>query len=292
MLKLAAAYLAPFQEVLYLDADSAPLVPPESLFTLPEYVKSGSMFWPDTFCQRPALFSELISMGLISERDAPQVNEHETESGQWLLNKKRHREALEFIMLLGTHAEFGFSKAFGDKDLFRGGFALAGKNHEYYLVPVSMGFAWGQSEPNKKNERVMRGYVQHSPQGKALFHHRAGWETKYDFQNPEGRPLDALSAPLPFTWTGRYWPFPYPGSMDDSRLKYIDPKECPYTADDLASAVEECGAEFSGQPSQRVPLFGIAGSMIEGVHSAQEKGWKWVVEARKNEKLLFENRRG
>lgn len=115
VLKLAAAYLVPFQEVLYLDADSALLVSPDSLFELKEYKQRGSLFWPDTPCQRPAIFNELINVGLIEDRDAPGPGERETESGQWLLDRHLHREALEYTMLLGTHAGYTFTKAFGDK---------------------------------------------------------------------------------------------------------------------------------------------------------------------------------
>ena len=114
-MKLAAAYLIPFQQILYLDADAAPLVHPDELFELEEYTNTGAVFWPDTPCQRPQVFTELIQMGLIGEEDAPKPDEHETEAGMWLLDRRRHREALEYTMLMATHAEFTFTKAFGDK---------------------------------------------------------------------------------------------------------------------------------------------------------------------------------
>ena len=101
--------------MLYLDADSAPLVSPDSLFDLKEYKDHGSLFWPDTMCQRPSLFNELVDMGLIMEESAPKRQEWESETGQWLLDRRLHREPLEFIMLMGTHADYTFTKAFGDK---------------------------------------------------------------------------------------------------------------------------------------------------------------------------------
>ena len=115
VLKLAAAYLVPYQQVLYLDSDSAPLVSPDTLFDLKEYKKQGSLFWPDTPCQRPGLFNELIDMNLMGEDDAPAPGERESESGQWLLDRRLHREPLEYALLLGTHAEYTFTQAFGDK---------------------------------------------------------------------------------------------------------------------------------------------------------------------------------
>lgn len=288
-LKLAASYLVPFQQILYFDSDSAPLVSPDSLFELPGYKKSGALFWPDTPCSRPAVFDELIGMGLMDEEDAPAVREErQTEAGQWLLDRRRHREPLEYIMLLATHADFTFARAFGDKDLFRAGFALAGAASDYVLSPDGLGFAWGPPDAANNGSRLMRGYVQFSAAGQPLFHHRAGWETKYNANRPEGRPLDAFSGPLPCAWTDREWPFEEPGARDDAALRMVDPAACPYALDEsFGEAVAACGGGFKGEPGQRMPIYDIDGSVAAGVHRAQEAGWARLVEVRSKDALLF-----
>lgn len=43
----ALCYVARHREVLLLDADSMPLLHPDTLFSSPQYVAHGSLFWPD-----------------------------------------------------------------------------------------------------------------------------------------------------------------------------------------------------------------------------------------------------
>eukprot|EP00890_Picochlorum_soloecismus_P006573 jgi/Picsp_1/740/NSC_04229-R1_hypothetical protein CHLNCDRAFT_139528 [Chlorella variabilis] len=281
VLKLAAAYFVPYQEILYLDADSTPLSNPMDMFSLPEYKKSGSLFWPDTPCQRPRLFDQLIEIGLIEEEEAPRRDEHESESGQWLLNRKSHREAIEFTLSMGSHSDFTFSHAFGDKDLFRAGFALAGKAKNYSLVSVPLGFAWSSPKQDEKEERIMRGYIQFSPDGQPMFHHRAGWLTKYDFTSTESLDLDAISCPLSCGWLRAYWPMPYPGTMDNTRLTTVDKENCSYSIDSsFKEATDKCNSGFTGDPNEKIPLFPIANSVIESIHDSLESAWKTALKGR------------
>lgn len=283
VLKLAAAYFVPYQEILYLDADSTPLSDPLDMFSLPEYQKSGSLFWPDTPCQRPGLFNQLIDMGLIGEEEAPRQDEHESESGQWLLHRKSHREAIEFTLAMGSHSDFTFAHAFGDKDLFRAGFALAGKAKNYSLVSVPLGFAWSSPKPDAKEERIMRGYIQFSPDGQPMFHHRAGWLTKYDFSSTESRDLDAISCPLSCSWLRRYWPMPYPGTMDNTRLITVDKENCSFSIDNsFKEATNKCNSGFTGDPDEKIPLFPIANSVIEHIHNSLDSAWKTALKGKED----------
>lgn len=292
VLKLAAAYFAPYQEILYLDADSSPLADPDTMFSMEEYKKTGALFWPDTPCSRPGLFGQLIDMNLIEEKDAPYVFDHETESGQWLLNRRIHREPLEYTMAMGSHSDFTFSYAFGDKDLFRAGFALAGDAKKYHLIPTKLGFAWSAAaavnqedeEDNNNNqeeegERTMRGYIQFSSHGEPLFHHRAGWKTKYEFDEHEERDLDSISSPLSCEWLRNYWPMEYPGVMSQDRLNPIRKNTCAYSVASFGKAVKKCGSEFTGKSHERVPIFNIKGSHIERVHKAMQTAWKKALDA-------------
>lgn len=288
-LKLFAAYAAPYQEILFLDADSTPVVRPESLFNLSEYTATGALFWPDTPCQTPLLFHDLVKMGLMSEDQLP---DRETESGQWLLDRRRHREALEYALMLATHDEYTFYRAFGDKDLFRAGFSLSNTSSEYGLMATPIGFAWGPPDTSskKKNARLMRGYIQFSSDSQPLFHHRAGWECKYVLERPEGRPLDAISAPLPCEWTMKNWPFEYPGERDDDVLQLMEGcgREAPLET--FGDSVQSCAPHFDGSAGQRVPIFMIKGSAVEGVHNALESAWRRLQDAKIEKPILFENR--
>jgi len=176
------------------------------------------------------------------------------------------------------------------QDLFRVGFALAGAGESYHLVEVGLGFAWSPADPKRNNARIRRGYVEHSTRGQRLFHHRAGWNSKNDPSATENRTLDAISAPLPCAWSTKHWPFDYPGERDDSLLQEIDPEDCAYNVDHFAKAVDTCSGGFDGSEDQRVPLFRIKGSHMEGVHNALEDAWQLVLSARRKQPLLFENR--
>ena len=134
----------------------------------------------------------------------------------------------------------------------------------------------------------MRGYVQFSQSGQPLFHHRAGWESKYDVEKPEGRPLDAFSGPLPCAWTMREWPFESPGEKDDSELQLVDQNNCPHDINKFAAAVDKCNGDFSGNDSERMPIYSIKDSAAADVHHAQETGWQRLIAARNRNAKLFE----
>lgn len=290
-IKLVATYLAPFKEVLYLDVDSTPLVPPETLFDLPAYKRSGSLFWPCIMTGRAKIFEDLIQMGLITEANAP-ADMIQTESGQMLYDKRRHREALEYVLFLAGRTDFTFKRAYGDKEMFLGGFALAGAAKDYSLVPEKLAFAWSpaKNETRKSTARRLRGVVQFSPvDGRPAFLHRAGHGAqKFRLDAPEGRPVDVISGPLPREWAfdtykelnSRPWP--------ETMFQVIDPGKCPYSLNrGFPSAAARCGEGFGGKEGEQVPVFAVAGSAMAEVLAAQDVGWKRLLEIRKQNPKLF-----
>ena len=302
-IKLAAAYLAPFKEILFLDGDSTPLVPPESLFDLPEYKRTGALFWPDKPPQRPPIFTELIKMGLIAEADAPEGLIRQTEAGEFLLDRRRHREPLEYIMFLGTRSDITFTMSYGDKELFYAGFALAGAAANYSLARREMGMAWGPVERYEKTEerateadkgRALRGYVQFSPDdGRPLFMHRTGdsriLQTKYRLGMLGGKPVDVISGPLPRSWSylmfntrhsDPAWPV--------SDFLVVRPKVCPFSLDaSFGDAAAQCSAGFDGEEGQALPVYRVAGSAMADVLAEQDVGWERLLAARKADPELF-----
>lgn len=134
----------------------------------------------------------------------------------------------------------------------------------------------------------MRGYIQFSSDGEPLYHHRAGWKTKYEFNRQEGRDLDTISSPLSCEWLRRYWTMKYPGVMIRDRLQMIDTDVCSYSVQMFHSAVKQCGSNFTGKPDERVPLFSINNSEIECVHKAITTACNLAFDAREEYKnILF-----
>jgi len=58
-LKVLALYLAPFEEIIWMDSDSIPLQDPSTLFRLKSYREKGNVFWPDFWQEPVGLWTEL-----------------------------------------------------------------------------------------------------------------------------------------------------------------------------------------------------------------------------------------
>ena len=139
--KILALYASPYQHVLLLDSDSVPLIDPALLFASEAYAKHGNVFWPDRWCEPVPLFDELIRGGNNdsnnnnnnNDDDTPD-NFRQTDSGQVLLDRRRHQDVLEYLLFLNAHDEFTYGLAYGDKDTFEAAFLLAGKRDAFYQV--------------------------------------------------------------------------------------------------------------------------------------------------------------
>jgi alpha 1,2-mannosyltransferase len=91
-LKALALLLSSFQQILYLDSDSIPLLDPQSeLFSRPPYTHTGFVGWPDFWLGTEAAeFYAIAGMGEFPE-NLPQTS---SESGQLLIDKGRHLRTL------------------------------------------------------------------------------------------------------------------------------------------------------------------------------------------------------
>jgi alpha 1,2-mannosyltransferase len=96
-LKALALLLSSFQQILYLDSDSIPLVNPQSeLFSRPPYTHTGFVGWPDFWLGTEAAeFYAIAGMGSFPE-NLPRTS---SETGQLLINKNVHLRTL----LLATY---------------------------------------------------------------------------------------------------------------------------------------------------------------------------------------------
>ncbi|GLI65423.1 hypothetical protein VaNZ11_008989 [Volvox africanus] len=147
--KVYALLQSEFREVLMIDADSLPLRNPGTLFDDPRFVQYGSLFWPDAWTGQahPSVYDvygidypkaeRVLSMGLgFGRRDA--------ESGQLLIDRARHLDVLEALLLINRRPDANRNMLWGDKDTFSLAFAAVGKAHCYnqVAVPPSIYFTW------------------------------------------------------------------------------------------------------------------------------------------------------
>lgn len=142
-IKPYAVLLTSFDDILFLDADCAPLKNPEYVFDDPSYKEYGNMFWPDY-----GVNSNLIRPSWITE--TPQFPKgFETESGQFVVNKTRCMTGIVNAWLLNKHQKFFYKQYYGDKDLFRLGFVMAGV--PFYQLTLSPGIIgsdyWETGQP-------------------------------------------------------------------------------------------------------------------------------------------------
>jgi hypothetical protein len=125
-LKSFAVLWSRFAEVLLLDADQIPAVDPAVAFNWPEYQKSGAVFWPDVVeLREDNPIWDLVGL--------PKAQLRSFESGQVLVDKRRHWKALCATYLLNAAAETVYQLIYGDKDTFLIGWQIA--QSQFSLVP-------------------------------------------------------------------------------------------------------------------------------------------------------------
>lgn len=156
-LKAYAVANSRFAEVLFLDADQAPVRDPDFLFNTPQYQSSGAVFWPDIIDLR-ADNPIWEWVGLSGEAC------RSWESGQLLIDKRRHWAPLQMALLLNERAETVYAMVYGDKDTFLVAWRLAGAAFE--VVPYRP----------FTDHRVL---IQRDFDGAPLFQHRTNSKWSY-----------------------------------------------------------------------------------------------------------------
>jgi len=219
-----------FRELLFLDADSIPLKNPEFLFTEPEYLKKGTIFWADyphwmlkkeaykAFgCKLPAnlrspgndfaFFSKAIDKD--EEWDIP------VESGQMVVNKSKCWKALRLAMFFCEHSDYYFRFVHGDKETFH----MAWRRLE---APYAMPMYWPDWDVHTT--------LQLGFDGKFLFAHRTGdkWKlsgnTRGEGKIPDEDKSFALLHKLKTIWNGRSWWNAKPNTEEKALIKKLRDK--------------------------------------------------------------------
>jgi alpha 1,2-mannosyltransferase len=91
-LKSLAMLLSSFENVLYLDSDSIPLIKPETeLFATEPYTSTGLVIWPDFWIstESPSFYTA-VGLGEMPSN----LPEASSEAGQLLINKRKHLKTL------------------------------------------------------------------------------------------------------------------------------------------------------------------------------------------------------
>ncbi|GMF28049.1 unnamed protein product [Phytophthora lilii] len=158
-----------FDQVLFLDADNVPVRDPSYLIKTTEFTKTGARFWPDYWHPDHTIFF-INAKSLVWELlGTPFVDMFEQESGQILIDRRRHAAPLTLAVFYAFHRPSFFDRlklAWGDKDLFR--FAWLKLGAEFHMIQRPPSVA-GKMFGNSFCGMTM---VQHDSNGEVLFLHR------------------------------------------------------------------------------------------------------------------------
>jgi len=175
-----------FQEVLYLDADTVPLVDPQAAFAWNEYRGTGLLLWPDLVDIRAAnpIWARL---GLKPE-ERPSI-----DSGVLLADKAKAWNLLDLAIVMNEHCEEVYDLLYGDKDTFLISALL--QNQPFGLV-------------GHRPFQLEWDLVQRDPGGEPFLHHRTG--SKWLLHQPNRAmtnsslmaPCEAALAQLRQRWSG------------------------------------------------------------------------------------------
>ncbi len=121
-----AVILSRFEEVLFLDGDNHPTKDPTYLYDMPEYQKTGAVFWPDRIGY-PQNATTWDVWGITPR----ELIQHET--GQILINKRKCWHALQIAMHANQFCDFHYRHSWGDTATYQ--FALLSLNQAYHTIP-------------------------------------------------------------------------------------------------------------------------------------------------------------
>jgi hypothetical protein len=157
-----------FQEVLYLDADTVPLVDPLSALAWDAYRRSGLLMWPDVVDLTAA--NPIWGRIGLAPRDCTSI-----DASILLVDKQRAWDVLDVAVLLNEHVEEVYDVVYGDKDTFL--LSALAVDYDYATIPHRP-FVFDID------------LVHRDPDGEPFVHHRTG--SKWNLTGPN-RPL-ALQA--------------------------------------------------------------------------------------------------
>jgi len=164
---LAVLYSA-FEEVLFIDSDNICVSDPSFLFDDLNYIKTGTIFWPDYW--ETSIENPIWNILGIKYFKSP-----EQESGQILIHKAKCWKELNLTVYFNIMGKYYYKLLHGDKDTFK--FAWLAFNTPYYMISTEVA-SCGLFISNHFEGNTM---VQHDSLGKIIFLHRNLY--KWDITN-------------------------------------------------------------------------------------------------------------
>jgi hypothetical protein len=240
-LKAYAVAYSRFEEVLFLDADQAPVRNPELVFAWPSYLETGAVFWPDII--DISADNPIWPLVGLERSTCPSF-----ESGQILVDKRRCWAALQVALLLNERADLVYSMIYGDKDSFLVAWRVTSTS---FAMP-----------PPPYRDRWL--LVQRDFDGAPLFQHRTNCKWTYHSKQYEPAGFQHNEACLRFLedlrilWNGRM---------------FFPPDRSP------AARAEEARLEAIGQfrlemlCDESLDLFLLAGSQVGPGRSDLRQNW-------------------
>ncbi|KAL3658742.1 hypothetical protein V7S43_016377 [Phytophthora oleae] len=167
--KVYAIYHSFLERILFLDADNVPVRDPSFLFASSEFVETGAVFWPDFWHPDNTIFNIHRQSLVWQFLGFSFADMFEQESGQLLIDRRRHTVPMEVLSFYTFHRPNlfdNFKLAHGDKDLFR--FAWMHQNASFHMIQ------WPPAVAGKVIEGNFCGMtmVQHDAEGEVIFMHR------------------------------------------------------------------------------------------------------------------------
>lgn len=173
-----------FREVLFLDADQLPQRDPAFLFDDQRYLETGAVFWPDF---EPMGWSITATAFEVAGLPVPQktrkpewtcpTDYEPFESGQILIDKERHWQALELTAYINSHADFWYAEAARDRHKWH----VYGDKDTFYLAwhRLQLPFAMPPACRFSGDSETAGAFIQHDLDGAELFHHRVQPTSKW-----------------------------------------------------------------------------------------------------------------
>jgi hypothetical protein len=161
-LKAFAVRHSGFAEVLFLDADNVPTCDPAYLFNDTDYQRAGAMFWPDLPPPRKrGQWVPEAAWRLVGLEPVPTARPF--ESGQLLINRRRHIAACEVAVFLNEWSDHTYNVVYGDKDCWLLAWHLLGAR--YHMPPRN---------PAYRHPAI----CQHDSDGDLIFQHCCNGKTE------------------------------------------------------------------------------------------------------------------
>ncbi|KAJ8525396.1 hypothetical protein ON010_g15718 [Phytophthora cinnamomi] len=197
--KVYSIYHSTLDRVLFLDADNFPVRDPSSVFSSAEFNRTGAVFWPDYWHPKHSIFNIHENSMLWELLDMPYADMFEQESGQLLIDRRRHAAPMKLAFFYMFHRPNFFEKlkvAHGDKDLFR--FAWLKLKAPFYMVQTPPAVA------GKVIDGLFCGMTmaQHDLHGRVIFLHRNQFKLTGKLAGLKKREAPAADGlPDPVIWT-------------------------------------------------------------------------------------------